>query len=203
MTKLLLIRHAETDAIGKLVAGWTPGWHLNERGMQQAAKLADRIAGLPLAAVYTSPLERTVETAEAIAAKFGIEPQQREELGEVHAGEWEGKTFEELDTRPDWILYNTLRSRVRPRGGEMMIECQARMVRQVERLTQDHPDDTIAIVSHGDPLRLLLAYFLGIPIDFMPRFEISPASLSIVELADSGPRVLCVNYTELATWDML
>jgi probable phosphomutase (TIGR03848 family) len=196
MTILLLIRHADTDAIGNVLAGWTMGWHLNERGKQQAARLAGKLASLPLAAVYTSPLERAIETAEAIAQIHGIDPRQVEDLGEVRVGEWEGKSFAELDTHPDWVAYNTMRGGVRPPGGELMIECQMRMVRQVERLTQEHPDDTIAIVSHGDPIRSLITYFLGIPIDLFQRFEISPGSLSIAQLTDAGPYVLCVNRTE-------
>jgi probable phosphoglycerate mutase len=121
---------------------------------------------------------------------------QVEELGEVHFGEWEGKSFAELDGRSDWVAYNTSRSSVRPPGGELMIECQARMVREVERLAGEHPDDTIAIVSHGDPLRSLVSYFLGIPIDLLQRFEIHPASVSVAQVAEWGPRVLCLNRTE-------
>jgi len=113
----------------------------------------------------------------------------------MHFGEWEGKTFTELAERPEWNAFNTVRSAIRPPGGELMIECQNRMVREVERIGREHPNDTVALVSHGDPLRALLAHFLGIPIDLIPRFEVSTASVSVVQVAEWGSRVLCMNHT--------
>jgi len=194
MTTLLLIRHGETDASDKLLAGWMPGWHLNPRGRQQVEKLAQRLADHPLAAIYTSPLERTMETAEAIARRHGIEPQPVKGIGEVQIGEWQGKTFVEIAEVREWVAYNALRSGVRPPGGELMIECQTRMVQEAERIARKHPNDTVALVSHGDPLRVLIAYFLGISLDLLSRFEISLASLSVVRMADGGLHVLCVQY---------
>jgi probable phosphoglycerate mutase len=196
MTTLLLIRHAHTDAIGKLFSGWMPGWHLNPRGKREAERLTERLGKVPLAAIYTSPLERVIETAEPIARDHGLEPRVLQDLGEVRMGEWEGKSFAELAGASEWADYNQSRSSVRPPGGELMIECQARMVKTVERLAQAHPEETIAIVSHGDPIRSLLTYFLGIPIDLLQRFEISPASISVAQVAPWGPRVLCINHTE-------
>lgn len=195
MTTLLLIRHGDTDAVGKLLAGWMPSWHLNARGREQAENLAVRLARLPLAAVFTSPLERAIETAEPIARRHGLEPRRVEEIGEVRVGEWEGKTFAELQEDAHWAAYNSRRTSVRPPGGELMIEVQTRMVRQAECLAVQYPNQTVAMVSHGDPLRLLVAYFLGIPLDLMTRFEIGTASLSILQLAEWGSRVLCINQT--------
>ena len=146
-------------------------------------------------AIYTSPLERAIETAEPIARRRGIDPQAVPGIGELHLGEWEGKSFDELSGMSQWAAYNRSRSSVRPPGGELMIECQTRMVRTVERLAKTHPEETIAIVSHADPIRLLLCFFLGIPIDLLLRFEIGPASLSIAQVAEWGARVLCMNRT--------
>src|SRR5437764_14516738 len=112
MTTFLLIRHGETDAVGKSLMGWMPGWHLNNRGKQQTEKLAERLARLPIRAVYTSPLERAVETAELIAVKHGLAPEPVQDLGEVHMGEWEGLSMRELERRQDWKMFNTLRSGV-------------------------------------------------------------------------------------------
>jgi broad specificity phosphatase PhoE len=147
-------------------------------------------------AVYTSPLERAIETAEPIARSHSLEPQQVEALGEVRLGEWEGLNFSELDKRETWRRYNTFRSGVRIPGGELMLETQARMIQQIECLTARHPGETVAIVSHGDPLRAAIAYFLGIALDLVLRLEVSPASLSVLQVHEWGARVLCINDTE-------
>jgi broad specificity phosphatase PhoE len=195
MTTFLLIRHGETDAVGKSMMGWKPGWRLNPAGKHQVDRLSAKLAGLPVKAVYTSPLERAVETASAVAAPHGVTVEKVDELGEVHLGEWEGLTIAELDRREEWRRFNTYRSGTRIPAGELMIETQTRMVRQLDRLAAQHPDATLAVVSHGDPLRSVIAYYLGIPLDLLLRFEVSPASVSILEAAQWGPRILCLNHT--------
>jgi probable phosphomutase (TIGR03848 family) len=195
MTTFLLIRHGETDAVGKSLMGWMPGWHLNDRGRHQVETLAGRLARLPIRAIYTSPLERAIETAEAIARAHGLAPQPVEGLGEVHVGEWEGLSMAELEPRPDWRQFNSFRSGARPPGGEMMIEVQTRMIRQFQRMQEQHREETVAVVSHGDPLRSVVASSLGLPLDLMLRFEIAPASVSVLEVAQWGPRVLGLNET--------
>jgi len=196
MTTFLLIRHGDTDAIGQTLAGWTPGWHLNARGKQQAERLAQRLAERPIRAVYTSPLERTVETAEPIARRHGLEAQLVEALGEIRLGEWEGRPFKELDPREDWRKFNAFRSGTRAPGGELMIETQTRMVQQITSLCERHPSDTVALVSHADPLRAVVAYFLGMPLDLVSRLEIGPASLTVLQVHGWGARVLSLNETE-------
>lgn len=104
--------------------------------------------------------------------------------------------MDELERNPNWRRYNEFRSGTRAPGGELMIDVQHRMVVRLQALAAEHPDQTVGIVSHGDPLRCTLAYYLGIPLDFLFRFEISPASLSILELAEWGARVTCMNQTE-------
>lgn len=175
--------------------GWMPGWHLNGNGQRQVAKLSERLAARPIHAIYTSPLERAIETATAVAMRHGLVPQPVEDLGEVHMGEWEGLSMAELDRRDDWKRFNTYRSGTRCPGGELMAEVQTRMVRQLGALQARHPAETVAVVSHGDPLRSVVAFYLGIPLDLMMRFEIDPASVTVVEAAEWGPRVLCVNIT--------
>lgn len=195
MTTFLLVRHGLTDAVGRVMAGWQPGWHLNARGRRQAETLAEKMRRFPIRAVYTSPLERAVETAETIATMHGLTPQRLEEIGEIRIGEWEGLTLDQLDRREDWKRFNAYRSGVRCPGGELMIETQTRMVREMERLRELHPKDTVAVVSHGDPLRALVMHYLGMPLDLVHRLEIYPGSLSVVEAGDQGARVLGVNGT--------
>lgn len=110
-------------------------------------------------------------------------------------GDWEGRTISELDEREDWRRFNAFRSGVRAPGGEFLIEAQTRMVKQLDGLRQRHPAELIAVVSHADPLRAALAHFLAVPLDLMLRFEISPASVSVVESGEWAPRILCVNET--------
>ena len=195
MTTFLLIRHGETDAIDKSIMGSIPGWHLNASGKQQVAKLAERLAGVPIRAVYSSPLERAIETAEPIARKHNLTAEPVQDLGEVGFGEWEGMTIAQLDSREEWKRFNAFRSATRPPGGELMIEVQTRMVRRFDCLRKRHAGETAAVVSHGDPLRLALAYYLGIPADMLMRFEIKPASVSVLEIHDWGARVACLNHT--------
>lgn len=118
-----------------------------------------------------------------------------EDLTEWHFGDWEGKTFAELKGNPLWDRFNTVRSRTRPPGGEIACEVQSRMFLEIERLVSCHPGATIALVSHGDPLRLLIAALLGIPIDRMNAFEIHTGSLSVAQFNGWGPRVLSLNRT--------
>src|SRR5262245_47888989 len=120
MTTFLLIRHGETDAVGKRVTGWQPGWHLNSRGKQQVERLVERMMQLPIHAVYSSPLERAIETAEPIARSHDLRVGALEDFGEIHVGAWEGLTMQELEPREDWKLFNTYRSGTRCPGGELI-----------------------------------------------------------------------------------
>ena len=193
MTTFLLIRHGETDAVGKSIMGWAPGWRLNTSGRSQVENLAKRLEALPLRAIYTSPLERAVETAEAIGKSHGLAPLPEDDFGEYRIGEWQGCAIAELAGRDDFRRFNSFRCGTRPPGGEMAVETQVRVVRKIHELACRHRDQTVAIVSHGDPLRLAIAYFMGIAIDMLLRFEVHPASLSVLELDDQGAKVLCVN----------
>jgi broad specificity phosphatase PhoE len=190
------MRHGETDAVGKSIMGWRPGWHLNANGRKQVERLAARLAPLTIRAIYTSPLERAVETAEAVGKPHGIEPRPDADLGEFHAGEWEGLAIDDLDRIDEWRRFNHFRGGTRAPGGELMIETQARMIRRVQALAREHEGEAVGIVSHGDPLRAVVAFYMGIPIDMLLRFEISPASVSVVELSEWTARVMCVNVTE-------
>lgn len=195
MTTFLLVRHGLTDAVGKVMAGWQPGWHLNERGKRQAETLAQQMRRFPIRGIYTSPLERAVETAEAIAAMHGLTPVKVEALGEIRIGEWEGLTLNELESREDWKCFNAYRGGTRAPGGELMLETQTRMVCELVRLRTAHRDETVTIVSHGDPLRAVVMHYLGMPLDLVHRLEIEPGSLSIIEDGDWGARVLRLNGT--------
>jgi broad specificity phosphatase PhoE len=184
MTNFLLIRHAQCDHVGKSIAGRLPGIHLNEAGRWAAERLADRLDGVALAGLYSSPLERAVETARPIGLRQQLPVQTLEELNEIDFGDWTGRPLAELDQLPDWRHFNSFRSGSRIPGGENMAEVLSRALQAIDRLRRLHPDsgETIGVVSHGDVLRLLIAHALGSSPDLMQRLELSPASLSILEL---------------------
>jgi probable phosphoglycerate mutase len=195
MTTFLLIRHGETDAVGRVLAGRTPGWHLNWNGREQVRKLAQRLSRLPIQAVYTSPLERARETAQIIAAVHGLTPRVAEDLGEIHFGAWEGRVIADLELLEPWREYNMRRSCTPPPGGEPIGQVQSRMLRRLDCLRALHDNQTVAVVSHGDPLRAALCHYLGVPLDGMLRFEIAAGSVSVVQAGDGDARVLCLNAT--------
>jgi probable phosphomutase (TIGR03848 family) len=194
VTRFLLVRHATNPTVGKLLAGRSPGVHLDSTGLQQAQALAQRLRELPLAAVYASPLERARQTAAPIAQAHGLDVRILEGLHEFDFGSWTGKRFDELSLEPAWKDFNEFRSATRVPGGEVILEVLSRMVASLEPMRREHPNGVVALVSHGDPLRALLTYFLGMPLDLIQRIELAPASVSILDLADYGARVLCLNY---------
>jgi probable phosphoglycerate mutase len=200
MTTFLLIRHAQTDFVGTTLAGWTEGVRLNEAGRAQAAhlseRLAERLAAVKLAAIYSSPLERALETAVPLAARLNLEVQPLEEVGELRYGRWQGRGFDDLANDPAWHRYNAMRSLARIPGGEMMIEAQARVIAALERLRLTHREETVAVVSHADIIKAALMHYLGMPMDFVHRLEISPASVSVVEVDALAVRVVTVNQTD-------
>jgi probable phosphomutase (TIGR03848 family) len=194
MTTFYLIRHAATDLVGHTLAGRSPGVHLNDEGRRQAERLADRLAHEPIARVYCSPLERARETAQPLCDRLGLAPSVAEELHELDFGEWTGQTVAALDSSsPLWRRFNAFRSGTRTPGGEMMLEAQARVVGFMQRQAEASPDQTLALVSHGDVIRAAVLHYLGAPLDLFHRIEISPASCSLVRIGEYGPQLLSLN----------
>jgi broad specificity phosphatase PhoE len=193
MTTFYLIRHAMNDFVGRRLAGWMPEIHLNDEGRLQAHRLAEKLAPVGITGIYSSPLERAQETAQPLAEATRLKVQTRQSFVEVQTGEWVGKTFAELKDDPRWQAFNQFRSGTRVPGGEFMLETQTRMVTEMLQLRDAQPNGKIAIVSHADPIRAALVFFLGMPLDFYPRVEVSPASYSIVTLEEWGPVVSAMN----------
>lgn len=195
MTTLLLIRHGMTDAIGRRLTGRMPGVPLNQLGRKQVRSLAERLRSLPLAAVYASPLERTRETAGAVALPHGREVVLREGLIESEFGELSGRTMAELESDVDWRRFNSHRSGTRVPGGEHLFEIQARMVSELLWIRDRHPEQVVAVVSHADPLRAALCAFTGISVDLMHRLELSPAGVSVLFLTRDLVSLRALNDT--------
>lgn len=196
MSVFLLIRHGHNDSIGRYIVGRGPGVSLNRTGQDQADSLAGRLAGAGITHIYSSPLERARETAAPLARRLGLEVTIEEDLHEIEFGRWTGVPFAELEKERRWRFFNTFRSGTRTPGGELMVEVQARMVAAVERLREQHPKGVIALVSHGDPIKTVVAHYAGLPLDFILRLEISLSSVSAIRITDHGPKILCVNSLE-------
>lgn len=197
MTTILLIRHAENDYVktGRL-AGWTPEVHLNDAGKAQAQALGERLADTPIRQLYTSPLERTVETAQAIQQHHAhLTIQHNSEMGEVRYGDWEGKHIAALRTRKMWDVIQEYPSRAVFPNGETLRGAQTRAVNEVERLVRCHPREIVAVVSHADLIKMVLAHYLGMHLDNFQRIVISPASISIIQLGHSRPFIAVMNDT--------
>lgn len=195
MTQLLLIRHAHNDWLNHRLAGWTPGIGLNEEGHAAAAKLAQRLADLPIDAVYSSPLQRAVETAAYLARPRGLPVVERPEFGEVDCGNWTGRTLEELASEPLWAQLRAYPSGTRLPGGETLNEVHCRAVAGLDAIVAAHSDQTVAIVSHADVIKVLVAHCIGLHLDFYRRLVVAPASLTVLEVGGERPELVLLNDT--------
>jgi probable phosphomutase (TIGR03848 family) len=193
MTSFALIRHARHALVGHTIVGRAGGVRLSAEGAEQAERLAERLQGSAIAALYSSPLERARETAAPLAARLGLEVQMADELNEIDFGDWTGRTLADLNDLEEWRRFNVFRSTSRIPNGEAMVDVQGRMLRLIERLCPAHPEQTVALVSHGDVIKATLAHYLGVSLDLFQRIEVSPASVSLVRIARYGPEVLLIN----------
>ncbi len=195
MTTILLIRHAVNDFVktGKL-AGRMDGVHLNEEGRAQAEALGQRLAGAPLSHIYASPIDRTLETAAAIAQHHPrLKVRQSWDIGEVRYGDWEGMKISDLQRRKMWQVVQEYPSRARFPNGETMRGVQTRIVNALEAFVQQHPNQMIALVFHADLIKMALAHYLGMHLDVFQRIVISPASISTLHLGHSRPFIVGMN----------
>jgi probable phosphomutase (TIGR03848 family) len=197
MSQILLIRHAVNEYVetGKL-AGRLVGVHLNEDGKAQAEALGKRLASAPLHYIYSSPLERTMETAQAIHQYHQTIPLNiHEGILEVDYGDWQDKKINDLRQRKMWEVIQEYPSRAYFPKGETMRAVQNRVVDTIEALAQKHPNDMIALVFHADLIKMAIAHYLGVHLDNFQRIVISPASISTIILGHSRPFVANVNDT--------
>ena len=193
MTIFYLLRHGEHVLRGRVLAGRTPGVGLSARGRAEIAAVADRLAEERIAALCSSPLQRTRETAEILADRLDLPIEYREDVIELDFGEWTGLTFDAVRADERWKLWSTCRSIATVPGGESMRQVQERVVEALFELRQAHPDGTVVVVSHGDVIRAALLFALGMPLDFYSRIEVGLASMSTIRIDNSGLRVLTVN----------
>jgi probable phosphoglycerate mutase len=191
-----LIRHGHNDYVKKgVLAGRLLGVHLNEQGRADAASLAEALKDTPLKAVYSSPLARAIETAQIIAKAQGLRVEKRINLIETALGDWEGKSVKRLSRDKRWRQLQENPMQFQFPGGEWMVDQQARLVREVQVLCALHKaKDHFAVVGHADPLKLIIAYFIGLPLDSFQRLGMNTASVSTLEFGSGEARLLRLNW---------
>ncbi len=197
MTTVILLRHGRTTAnTGGILAGWTPGVRLDERGLDQVRAVGERLAAVPLAAVVSSPLERCRQTSEAVAAGRELTVQDDDRLGEARYGDWTGKAIKDLVKDPMWRVVQQHPSAAVFPGpeGEGLAHTQARAVAAVRSWNAAlGPDAVWLACSHGDVIKAILADALGLHLDQFQRIVVDPASISVVTYTETRPFVLRVN----------
>ena len=193
MTRLWFVRHAVTADTGKKLSGWTEGIPLTEEGQAQAQTTADVLQRVTLKAVYTSPLDRTLQTARAIARPHGLKVRVARDIGEVGYGRWTGRSMKVLMRTKLWTKVQQWPSGTRFPDGESLREVQVRAIAAVEKIAEEHPDQDVCCVSHGDVIKLVMAHYLGVHVDLFQRIVVGPGSISAVGLSDRGPLVLALN----------
>jgi uncharacterized repeat protein (TIGR03847 family) len=197
MTIVLLIRHGLTDYVAaNRCAGHTAGIHLNAEGKAQAEALAERLRTLPITAIYSSPIERAAETAQAIAGVKGLAVQTRPRLVETRTGEWTGLYYSDIQSKYAgvWSALQSHPKGTRIPGGETIDEVQERMVAEVDDLCRAHPSGTVAVVSHADPIKATICHYIGLDLDHFQQLSINPTSVSALAMADVGAALLVMNH---------
>jgi probable phosphomutase (TIGR03848 family) len=195
MPTLLLIRHGDNDYLAKnRLPGHIPGIHLNKHGNEQAALLAQSLSKLPIKAIYCSPLERAIETAQPLAQSLGIEIQIRPDLTDGDVGDWEGRYWKVLRRNKLWKIIQQNPSQFQFPGGETFVQIQGRVVTTLDAIVSTHvKDETIAVVFHADPIKLAVAHYLGLPLDNFQRLTINAGSITILSIHDASSQLLAMN----------
>ncbi len=195
MPLLLLIRHGENDYTKThKLAGRLPKVHLNEQGQKQAQALADALTQVPIKAIYSSPLERAMETAQPIAKSVGLTVQKEKGLLETDVGDWQGRSLKRLYLLKHWKVVQRAPSRAQFPNGETFYECQTRIVHAIDTILSSHkPKDIVACVFHADPIKLAVAYYIGLPLDQFQRLGCDTGSVSALYIGEMGANLIKLN----------
>src|SRR2546425_4617882 len=193
MTTIFLARHGLTAQTGKILYGRTPGVSLDDRGRAQAEGFVERFDGVRLAAIYSSPMERCVETVAPLAAHRGLKVINSGGLIEMDTGDWTNRSLAQGRRTKLWREALDTPSQFRFPGGEGFAEAQARAIGEVARIASRHPRGAVLVSTHGDIVRMLVAHFAGAHLDLFQRTIVDTAGISVVTLDGGSARVLLVN----------
>jgi probable phosphomutase (TIGR03848 family) len=194
-TRLVLVRHGVTAHTGPLLSGRMPGIDLSDKGVEQARAAAARLAVLPVAVVYASPIERTAQTASYIAAPLGLEVQPLPGVIEADYGDWTGGKITDLAKTDEWKVVQAAPSRAQFPGGETLRAMQSRMVDALDTVVAAHPHETVVVVSHADPIKSAIAHYTGMHLDLFQRLHVSPASVTVLDFHPYGALLVKCNDT--------
>ncbi len=186
-----LVRHGHHGLVGKTLCGRMPGVDLDDCGREQMWRCAELMTPPP-DAIQSSPQPRTRQSASLLAARFKLPIEIVAAADEIDVGAWTGLGFADLDRDPQWRTWNEQRGSARPPGGESMGELQRRIVQHIEAL-RDDASDTIAIISHAEPIRAALLYYLGRSLDEFMSVDVEPASISTLLVEPGGIRIRDIN----------
>jgi probable phosphoglycerate mutase len=195
MPLLLLIRHGENDYTKThKLAGRLPKVHLNEHGQKQAQALAEALKNIPIKAIYSSPLERAMETAGPIAKALGLKIQRERGLLETNVGDWQGKSLKRLYRNKHWKVVQRAPSRAQFPNGETFYECQSRIVSALDEIIKKHKQqEIIACVFHADPIKLAIAHYISLPLDQFQRLGCETGSISVLAIGEMGASLMKLN----------
>ncbi|MPZ91725.1 MAG: MSMEG_4193 family putative phosphomutase [Actinobacteria bacterium] len=193
MTIFYLVRHGVTSHTGHRLSGRMPDIHLSDAGRSEAEVAASSLAKVRLKSIYSSPMDRCIETARIIADKHGLPARTRRDLAEVEYGSWTNRSLKAVARTKLWSSVQKWPAGTRFPEGESFVEIQSRGVAVLEDLRIRHPKDRICVVSHGDVIRLVMAHYMGIHLDLFQRILVTPSSISVLSVTDSGPLVLTLN----------
>jgi probable phosphomutase (TIGR03848 family) len=200
MTTIVLLRHGLTPMTGPRLAGWTPGVHLDERGQAQAAKVAERLRAVPFAAIVSSPLDRCLETAGAVAEGRALTVSVDDRIGECRYGDWTGQELKVLAKDPLWKVVQANPSAVVFPGpeGEALRDTQSRAVTALrewdKKVAAEAGDDAVWLAcSHGDVIKAVVADALGMHLDLFQRINVDPCSVTVIRYAELRSFALRVN----------
>ena len=194
-TRLVLVRHAVTHHTGGKLSGRMAGIDLTDEGRAQAARTAERLAPVDITTIYSSPIERTMQTATAIASHHQVAVLEHVGVIEAEYGEWTDCELKDLAKTDEWKVVQAAPSRARFPGGESITEMQARMVAALNSIVAAHPHETTVVVSHADPIKSAIAHFTGVHLDLFQRIHVSPASVTVFEFHPYGVTMLKCNDT--------
>jgi probable phosphoglycerate mutase len=193
VTSVLLVRHAAHDWLGRGLAGRLGGVSLNPEGWHQAEELVRRFEGRTIHAIYSSPQPRAIQTVAAVAGRRRLKVQVEDAFDEIDFGEWTGREFASLHGDERWKHWNEHRGSSQAPGGEAFEAVRQRAMKGLEQLRTRHPDRVVLVASHADVIKAMVASVLQMPLDAYDRFEIAPASLSVLEMGEGGAKVMLVN----------
>ena len=198
-TTLVLVRHAVTPQTGPMLSGRTPGIDLSDTGHEQARAVGERLAVLPVRAVYASPIDRTRQTAAHIAGHHDLPVRVLEGVIEADYGSWTGGKLEDLAKTDLWKVVQRAPSRARFPDGESIAEMQTRTVAALEAVVANHPGEIVVVVSHADPIKSVIAHYTGVHLDLFQRIAVSPASVTVFSLGPHGVTLVKCNDTGTLT----